>query len=394
MLTLTVVNSRGYRFFSAGLFSLCLAIVKFSRTLQVETEITLTMTDKQPLIFDGHNDVLSKLLEAGGVAAAESFVTGNDNDIDLPKARAGGFAGGFFAIWVASKSENHDYKEIMRSPPYDVPLPAEISQNDALGVVMQEAAVLIRLQTLGALRICTRVEDIRECMASDTLAAIMHMEGAEAIDPDFHVLDVLHQAGLRSIGPVWSRPTRFGEGVPFRFPSSPDIGGGLTEKGVQLIQRCNKLGIMIDLSHLNEAGFNDVALHSSKPLVATHSNSANLCEHARNLTDRQLTIIAESDGVVGINFATGFLAPDGIMRPEVSLDVLLRHLDYMLEFLGEDGVALGSDFDGAMIPAEIHDAQGLPNLRSAMEKHGYNAELMSKICHGNWLRVLELTWEE
>ncbi|MEE9335681.1 MAG: dipeptidase [Granulosicoccaceae bacterium] len=352
------------------------------------------MTDKQPLIFDGHNDVLSKLLKAGGVAAAESFLTGNDNDIDLPKARAGGFAGGFFAIWVASPSEDHDYKEMMNSPPYDVPLPSEIPQSDALAVVMQEAAILLRLQALGALRICTSVKDIRDCMETGTLAAIMHMEGAEAIDPDFHVLDVLHQAGLRSIGPVWSRPTRFGEGVPFRFPSSPDIGGGLTEYGVQLIHRCNELGIMIDLSHLNEAGFNDVAQHSTKPLVATHSNSATLCEHARNLNDRQLRIIAESDGVVGINFATAFLSPDGTMRPDVSLDVMLQHLDHMLDILGEDGVALGSDFDGAEIPAEIHDVQGLPNLRSAMEKHGYNAQLMNKICYGNWLRVLELTWEE
>lgn len=352
------------------------------------------MTDKQPLIFDGHNDVLSKLLDAGGISAAESFVTGNDNHIDLPKARLGGFAGGFFAIWVASPSENVDYEEMMASPPYDVPLPKEVTQRDALSVVMQEAAVLLRLQALGALRVCTSVKDIRYCMETDTLAAIMHIEGAEAIDPDFHVLDVLHQAGLRSLGPVWSRPTRFGEGVPFRFPSSPDIGGGLTEKGIELIKRCNKLGIMIDLSHLNEAGFNDVAQHSTKPLVATHSNSATLCEHARNLTDRQLKIIAESEGVVGINFATAFLSADGIMRPEVSLDVMLKHLDHMLDFLGEDGVALGSDFDGATIPNDIKDVQGLPNLRDAMQKHGYNAELMNKICHSNWLRVLEQTWEE
>ena len=352
------------------------------------------MTNKQPLIFDGHNDVLSKLLDAGGVSEAESFVTGGDNDVDLLKAKAGGFAGGFFAIWVASPSEGHDYDEMMNSPPYDVPLPSEISQSDALSVVMQEAAVLLRLQAIGALQICTSVKEIRDCMASDTLAAVMHMEGAEAIDPDFHVLDVLHQAGLRSLGPVWSRPTRFGEGVPFRFPSSPDIGGGLTDSGVQLIKRCNELGIMIDLSHLNEAGFNDVALHSTKPLVATHSNCATLCEHARNLTDRQLTIIAESNGVVGLNFATAFLSPDGKMRPDVSLNVMLQHLDHLLETLGEDGVALGSDFDGAMIPAEIQDVQGLPNLRKAMEKHGYNKELMNKICHNNWLRVLELTWDE
>ena len=206
------------------------------------------------------------------------------------------------------------------------------------------------------------------------------------------MLDVLHEAGLRSLGPVWSRDTAFGYGVPFRFPSSPDIGDGLTDLGLRLIRRCNDLGIMVDLSHLNEAGFWDVAKHSDKPLVATHSNAHAICPHSRNLTDDQLRAIADSDGMVGLNFAVAFLREDGKMLADVPLSQVLKHLDHLMSILGEDRVGLGSDYDGAVVPEDLTTVAGLPKLRQAMKEHGYDARLIEKLCHGNWLRVLEKTW--
>ena len=125
------------------------------------------------------------------------------------------------------------------------------------------------------------------------LAAVLHIEGAEAIDANFELLDVLYAAGLRSLGPVWSRPNAFGHGVPFRCPSSPDTGPGLTDLGKALIGACNRLRILIDLSHLNERGFWDVAAISNAPLVATHSNAHAISPHSRNLTDRQLAAIRQ-----------------------------------------------------------------------------------------------------
>jgi len=132
------------------------------------------------------------------------------------------------------------------------------------------------------------------------LAPVLHIEGAEAIDPNFEFLDVLYEAGLRSLGPVWSRPNAFGHGVPFRCPSSPDTGPGLTDLGKELIGACNRLGILIDLSHLNERGFWDVAAISNAPLVATHSNAHALSPHSRNLIDSQLAAIRETGGIVGV----------------------------------------------------------------------------------------------
>jgi membrane dipeptidase len=147
-----------------------------------------------------------------------------------------------------------------------------------------------------------------------------------AIDPNFEVLDVLYEAGLRSLGPVWRRSNAFGHGVPFLCPSSPDTGPGLTDLGKELIGACNRLGILIDLSHLNERGFWDVAAISNAPLVATHSNAHALSPHARNLTDKQLTAIGETGGMVGVNFATSYLRPDGRQHADTPVDLVIEHL--------------------------------------------------------------------
>ncbi|NND91584.1 MAG: membrane dipeptidase [Granulosicoccus sp.] len=343
------------------------------------------------LVFDGHNDVLTKLMGAGGVKTAEAFLSDTDFHIDMPKAARGNLAGGFFAMWVASPA-GHDYQAMMKQAQYDVPLPDPVPHDDALAVVLAQAAILLRLQDIGAVRICTSVDELDKCLGSDRLAAILHLEGCEAIDPDFHALDVLYAAGLRSVGLVWSRPTRYAAGVPFRYPSSPDIGAGLTDQGIALVRRCNDLGIMIDLSHLNLAGFNDVARYSRHPLVATHSNAHAICPHARNLTDAQLEAIRASGGMVGLNFASAFLRDDGRMITDVPVVQMIRHLDYLIEALGESGVGLGSDFDGARIPDVIADSAGLPVLVQAMQEHGYGDALISRICHRNWLDLLNRTW--
>ena len=184
----------------------------------------------------------------------------------------------------------------------------------------------------------------------------------------------------------------FGHGVPFGFPGTPDTGEGLTEAGKRLIRACNELKIMVDLSHLNEKGFDDVARHSDAPLVATHSNAHAVTPATRNLTDRQLAVIRDSGGMVGLNFATSFLRRDGAQSADMGWDDILRHLDHLLEALGEDHLGLGSDFDGATLPQGIGDVTGLPALQAAMRAHGYDAGLMRKLCHENWFAVLARTW--
>ncbi len=347
-----------------------------------------------PPVFDGHNDVLTRLWKKSPGQAASLFIQGDgEGHLDLPRMQRGGLGGGFFAIWIPNGEGASFNFEDLQGEQYDLPLPPPVAHADALNIALAQAAILIQIERAsgGQVKICHDAAALQHCIDHNILGAILHIEGAEAIDEDFHSLHVLHAAGLRSLGPVWSRPTRYGHGVPFRYPSTPDIGPGLTDDGKRLIKACNDLKIMVDLSHLNEAGFRDVLAISDAPLVATHSNAHGICPSARNLTDWQLDAIAESDGMVGVNFATCFLRADGQMTEDTPLQTILVHLDYLIDKLGEDRVGFGSDFDGAIVPTEIGDATGLINLRQAMTAHGYNNDVMDKLCYRNWLALLART---
>lgn len=351
------------------------------------------MADTTPLFFDGHNDILLRLWRMPASERLRAWAQGDgEGHLDLPRMLAGGFGGGMFAIFVPSP----DFGEadaLMNAPGYDVPLPPPLTRETALTVAREMAELLIAMAAAseGRMRLCMTAADIRAAMAAGAVAAVMHMEGAEAIGADLDGLEAFHGLGLRSLGPVWSRPTVFGHGVPFRFPSGPDIGPGLTNAGRALVKECNRLRIMVDVSHLNEAGFWDVAKLSDAPLVATHSNVAALCASSRNLTARQLHAIRDSGGMVGVNFATSFLRADGQKNPDTALSVLLDHVEALIAALGEDHVGFGSDFDGATIPQAIGDVAGLGALRAAMRARGYGAPLIDKLAHGNWLGVLART---
>lgn len=353
------------------------------------------MTGAGPIpVFDGHNDTLLRLhRSAANGRPASFFERGTEGHLDLPRAREGGFAGGFFAAFVPSRPSTRR-NSVRTDDGYDVPLPAPPSLGHAQRMVLALAATLFRLEaeSKGALEVVRTAAQIRPCLERGALAAIFHIEGAEAIGPDLDALAVLHQAGLRSLGIVWSRPNRFGEGVPFRFPGSPDTGPGLTAAGQALVQACNQLGILIDLSHINQRGFFDVAATSDAPLVATHSAVHAICPTSRNLTDAQLAAIRASGGVVGLNFAVSQTRPDGRNEADTPLEILVRHLDHLLEHLGEKGVALGSDFDGTLVPQAIGDAAGLQHLFDALRLRGYDEPLLRKIGFENWLSVLERTW--
>jgi membrane dipeptidase len=342
-------------------------------------------------VFDGHNDALLRLhMQSGGDPIAD-FLTGTSaGHIDLPRARAGGLAGGLFAVFCPSPQKS-DFSGLGTGS--EVPMPPLLPMDEARAAAIRMISLLFQLEqkSAGQFTVCRSAADIRSSMSRDSLAAVLHIEGVECIDPDLDFLEVLYAAGLRSLGPVWSRHNIFGHGVPFRFPGSPDIGPGLTEAGRRLVQACNRLGVLVDLSHLNERGFWDVAETSTAPLVATHSNAHALCPTPRNLTDDQLRAIRDTRGMVGLNFATGFLRADGRMDTSTPVEVMVQHVDHLISIAGEDHVGLGSDFDGAMIPAAIGTAAGLPALFNALSAHGYDRPLLDKLAHGNWLRLLERT---
>jgi membrane dipeptidase len=347
------------------------------------------------LVFDGHNDVLLRLWhtrKSGGDPVSE-FINGTTNGhIDGPRSKAGGLAGGFCAVYVPSGDL------VLRAPDenghYETPLAAPLQRRPSLDFAMAEVKIALDLERAGAWKLCKSTAEIRKCMEEGTFAAILHLEGCEPLDEKLDTLDVLYAAGLRSLGPVWSRHNAFGYGVPFAFPMSPDFAPGLTPAGFDLIRRCDELGIMIDLSHITEQGFWDVAKTSKQPLVATHSNAHALTAVARNLTDRQMDAIKDTKGIAGLNYAVPMLRADSRDDADTPLSDMVRHIDYMVERMGIDCVALGSDFDGATIPAAIGDASGNQALVKALAEAGYSDDELAKICRENWLRVLAQVWHE
>ena len=346
-------------------------------------------------VIDGHNDTLLNLhlpRRGKGRTFLERSEAGH---IDLPRAREGNFGGGFFACFVPNREEDGWNEEsalkiskggyeIADAPPIDPAYARSIA--DAL------ADGLSRLEAERSLRIVRGVQEIENCLEIGEVAAILHFEGAENLGPDPGALEELYETGLRSLGLVWSRPNAYAHGVPFKFPSSPDTGPGLTDAGRELVRECNRLGVLVDLSHLNERGFWDVTATTDAPLVATHSNAYALCPASRNLTDRQLDAIRDSDGMVGVNFAVGFLREDGKDDVDTPLETLVRHVDYLVQRIGIDRVGFGSDFDGAKMPRDLGDASGLPKLLDALGRRGYDDAELRKLAHENWLRVLRETW--
>lgn len=348
-------------------------------------------------VFDGHNDTLLNLLLRGRGKGRNFFEKSGVGHVDLPRALEGGFGGGFFACFAppnpkagwteeAALTVTANGYEVSGSPPLD--------SDYARGFADGMTKLLFRLEeeSGGRLRVVRTAAEIDGCLREGVVAAILHFEGAENLGPDPGALEEIYDLGLRSLGLVWSRPNAYAHGVPFRFPSSPDTGPGLTEAGRDLVRECNQLGVLIDLSHLNEKGFWDVAGLSEAPLVATHSNAHALCPSSRNLTDRQLDAVKDSDGMVGVNFAVAFLREDGKDEADTPLSTVVRHVDYLVDRVGIDRVGFGSDFDGAKVPKAIGDASGLPYLLTALEEHGYGEAELRKLAHENWLRVLRLTW--
>jgi membrane dipeptidase len=340
------------------------------------------------MVIDGHNDVLTHLHE--NAADDDALLHEGSATITVPSARAGGLAAGLFAVLPTVGP-----LDLERTPGgYEIPLAPAVPWEESARSVGALAARLFRLLRAcdGHLRLVRDVDDLDACLAGDALGVILHFEGAEPIDTNLEALEIWHAAGLRSLGPVWSRPNAFGHGVPFRFPSTPDTGEGLTAAGVGLVRRCAELGIAIDLSHLNAAGFWDVARTLDAPLIASHSGVHALCPSARNLTDDQLDAIAASGGLAGINFDVGSLREDGADDADTPALRIAEHARYVADRVGVDHVALGSDFDGATMPAAVSDAAGLPAVLAALEAVGFEGDEIDRIASGNWRRVLAASW--
>jgi len=340
-------------------------------------------------VFDGHTDALTREDHAQLV---EGRQTGH---LDLPRMRAGGVRGAIFAVFSQEPDGDRRQPVSRDDGVLEFPYAPPVGHAYAAAHASAAAGRLLALERGGHLRVARRAADLLpDAPRSHLPLAVLHLEGAEAIDPQLEALELWYAAGLRSLGPVWSRANAFGFGVPFISPSSPDTGPGLTAAGRALVARCAELGILVDVSHLNEAGFWDIARLDLGPIVASHAAAHALCPTSRNLTDGQLEAIGASGGLVGVVFACPFLRPDFADDPDTPVSLIAEHARYIADRVGVAHVALGSDFDGATIPAAIGGADRMPRVLEALAAAGFDSREVRAIAWDNWCRVLAAWWRE
>ncbi len=235
----------------------------------------------------------------------------------------------------------------------------------------------------GAAEVAFSVSDIRRITGEDRIACILAIEGGEAIQGDIAVLRMLYRLGVRSIGLTWNQRNALADGV-----GEIRTGGGLTNVGVEAVREMNRLGVLVDVSHLTEPGFWDVVEVTDMPFIASHSNARAVCDHVRNLTDQQIVAMAKKGGVMGMNFAPAFVHPE-----IATLEGVLDHIDHIVQLVGIEHVGVGSDFDGiGSTPRGLEDVTCLPRLTEGLVERGYADEDITAVLGGNFLRVCEQVW--
>ncbi|MFQ5859338.1 MAG: dipeptidase, partial [Anaerolineae bacterium] len=306
------------------------------------------------LVFDGHCDTILRMVDG-----TCQFVERSDvGQVDLPRLRDGGVDAQIFACCVGG-------------PEAERPLVHFLRMADALHTEVEAHPAELVLARCAA--------DIEQAHRDGKTACILSMEGAEPLEEDLAVLRSAYRLGLRNIGLVWSGRNALGSAV---FGDGID-DSGLSEFGREVVRECNRLGIMVDMSHLNEAGFWDVIDITEKPVVASHSNARKLYDHPRNLWDEQIQAIAEAGGLVGVVFT--FLTEG---RSAATLNHVLDQVDHMVALVGPEYVGLGSDFDGIRhTPAGLEDVSRMGAITRGLLARGYQEEDVVKILGGNWLRV-------
>ena len=356
------------------------------------------------IVIDSHDDTTQRLLSEKGFDIGTRHQNGN---IDIPRMREGGLDALFFSIWV----------------PSDVTGPIAVKRAMDLIDSVREA---VRTHP-NDLTLATTAAEIRRAAGEHKIAALMGMEGGHMIDDDLRLLRSYAALGVRYLTLTHFKNNNWAD-------SSTDkpAHNGLTPFGKDVVRELNRLGVMVDISHVADKTFYDVIALTKAPVIASHSSCRAIARHARNMTDDMLRAVAKNGGVVMINYEASFLSEEYRVAsekqngdvvtmlaamskkcggdeacstlesarvnteamksgklPMVSWEKIVEHIDHAVKVAGADHVGLGSDFDGATMPIGMEDASKLPKLTDALLKKGYSEPDVEKILGGNLLRVME-----
>lgn len=312
------------------------------------------------IVVDAHCDTIHDVLRGRRVLGEKS----NIGHLDFPRMQEGGVGAQFFAAYIEPQ-----YKP-------DRGVQRAIQLVDAIWGQVQaypdQAAVALNRG------------DVEAIHATGKIAVIISIEGGEAVGDHLAHLRAMYRLGVRAMSLTWNQRNLLADGS-----WETRTRGGLTRLGVETVQEMNRLGMIVDVSHLSDAGFWDVMEVSNAPVLATHSNARALCDVPRNLTDDQIKALAQKGGVMGINFYPGFLDASG----EADVKRLVDHIDHISSLVGPEHVGLGSDFDGIeKVPGGVPDVSQMPAVTRELLERGYKEHDIAGILGGNFLRVINQVW--
>jgi membrane dipeptidase len=397
----------GHYLLRAGIFS-ALFLVPVFALMQSAPGDAVSPRAKQlhdrSIVVDSHDDTTQRLLSDKTYDVAARNKNGN---IDIPRMRDGGMDALFFSIWVPSE---------LTGPPA---VKQALDQIDSV----REA---VRTHP-NDLLLATTVADVKRAAAEHKIAALMGMEGGHMIDDDLRLLRDYAALGVRYLTLTHFKNNNWAD-------SSTDkpAHNGLTPFGKDVVRELNRLGVMVDISHVADKTFYDALAVTTAPVIASHSSCRAIANHPRNMTDDMLRAVTKNGGVVMINYHAGFLSEEfrvasekrsgtvveamaamskkcggneacttmesgrldheAMARgelPKVTWEKIIEHIDHAVKVAGADHVGLGSDFDGATMPIGMEDASKLPKITEALLKKGYAEADVQKILGGNVLRVME-----
>ncbi|HVE79974.1 MAG TPA: dipeptidase [Gemmatimonadaceae bacterium] len=366
-------------------------------------------------VVDTHNDMPTKMLDEGydpAVRHPAGFAATTEGHTDVPRLVESGITAQFWSAWVDA--------------PYAARTPDQ-SYERALAYVDTIRAFVRRHPN--ELLFATTAADVERAKREGKVASLIGVEGGHAIEASLDNLGELHRRGVRYLTLTWNNGNQWaGSSVGVNGTRT----GGLTDFGREVVREMNRLGMLVDVSHVSEATFADAVAASRDPVIASHSSARGLTDHPRNLTDDQLRAVARNGGVVNVNFFSRFIDPevraydagideslralrDSALRapgaepaavdrlverrraelaaraPRTPLSVLIDHIDHIARVAGADHVGLGSDFDGvSALPEGMEDVTALPRIAQGLLDRGYSEENVRKILGGNMMRVMRV----
>jgi membrane dipeptidase len=320
---------------------------------------------KEAIVIDAHCDTMLGIAGQGfrPSSSPRDFFTRNDSGhIDLPRLKEGGVTCQVMALFVGAQ-----FKPTRAAR-------CTLELLDSLYSLLDQTEDF---------RLATKAAHIEEAKMKGEVAALLSIEGGEAVEGSLGLLRSFYKLGVRAMGLTWNERNDIADGV-----GETSAGSGLTDFGVSLVREMERLGMLVDVSHLSDASFWALDTVAERPYIASHSNARALASAKRNLTDRQIEALAKKGGVIGVVFLPSFVDdnPDA-----ASVARLCDHIDHIKKIAGIDHVGLGSDFDGYQVapgkPVVIEDASEMPKITAELVSRGYSEEDVKKVLGGNWLRV-------